>query len=88
MTARYPAVTGPVHHTTSLPVTGYLRLPQIIGKPAVGSTPAIPALIPVSKSTWWAGVRSGRYPPSLKLGERITAWKVEDIRALIERIAR
>jgi prophage regulatory protein len=39
--------------------------------------------IPVSKSTWWAGVRSGRYPKPVKLGPRITAWRIEDIRALI-----
>lgn len=70
-----------------LPETGYLRLPQILGKPATDSAPAIPALIPLSKSTWWAGVRSGRYPKPIKLGERITAWRVEDIRALIERMA-
>jgi len=69
----------------ALPETGYLRLPQIVGKPATESAPAIPAIIPVSKSTWWAGVRSGRYPqPTRALGERITAWRVEDIRALIE----
>jgi predicted DNA-binding transcriptional regulator AlpA len=37
----------------------------------------------VSKSTWWAGVKSGRYPASVKLGPRITAWRVEDIRKLI-----
>lgn len=72
----------------SLPETGYLRLPQIVGKPATNTAPAIPAIIPVSKSTWWAGVRSGRYPqPTRALGDRITAWRVEDIRALIERAA-
>ena len=72
----------------ALPETGYLRLPQIVGKPATESAPAIPAIIPVSKSTWWAGVRSGRYPqPTRALGTRITAWRVEDIRALIERAA-
>jgi prophage regulatory protein len=72
------------HHT--LPATGYLRLPYIIGNPE--ANPPIPALIPVSKSTWWAGVRSGRYPqPTRALGERITAWRVEDIRALIEATA-
>ncbi len=38
--------------------------------------------IPVSKSTWWAGVRSGRYPAPVKLGPRITAWRKEDIDAL------
>ncbi len=66
-----------------LPETGYLRLRQIIGDP--NATPPIPAIIPVSKSTWWAGVRSGRYPQSIKsLGERITVWRVEDIRKLIK----
>jgi prophage regulatory protein len=55
--------------------TGFLRLPAIIA-------PHGP--IPVSKSTWWAGIKTGRYPKPVKLGARITAWRVEDIRALIE----
>jgi prophage regulatory protein len=58
-----------------LPQTGFLRLPSILG-------PAGP--IPVSRSTWWAGVKEGRFPKPVKLGPRITAWRVEDIRALIE----
>ena len=66
-----------------LPETGYLRLSQIIGNPK--AEPPIPPIIPVSKSTWWAGVKSGRYPqPVRTLGARITAWRVEDIRDLIE----
>ena len=66
-----------------LPETGYLRIKQILGDPK--AEPPIPAVIPVSKSTWWAGVASGRYPkPVRSLGQRITAWRVEDIRALIE----
>jgi prophage regulatory protein len=68
------------HHSTPLPEVGYVRLPQIIGDRKAG----IPAIIPVSKSAWWAGVKSGRYPQSVKLSERTTAWRVEDIRALIE----
>jgi prophage regulatory protein len=83
----HPAQTGPLHHTALLPVTGYLRLSQIVGKPATESAPAIPAIFPVCKSTWWAGVKAGRYPQPVKLGERITAWRVEDIRALIEQVA-
>lgn len=71
---------------TPLPETGYLRLPQIVGKSASPTAPAIPAIIPVSKSTWWTGVRSGRYPKPVKLGERITAWRVEDIRALMAQV--
>lgn len=66
-----------------LPETGFIRLPKIIGNPK--AVPPIPAVIPVSKSTWWEGVRTGRYPqPVRTLGRRITAWRVEDIRALIE----
>ena len=66
-----------------LPETGFLRINQIIGNPK--AEPPIPAVIPVSKSTWWEGVKSGRYPKPVKsLGLRITAWRVEDIRALIE----
>ena len=65
----------------ALPETGYLRLPQIIGN--AKAEPPIPAVIPVCKSTWWAGVKSGKYPPAVKISARCTAWKVEAIRALI-----
>jgi prophage regulatory protein len=64
-----------------LPETGFLRLPQIIGDPK--AEPPIPPIIPVKKSCWWAGVKAGRFPKPVKLGPRVTAWKVEDIRALI-----
>ncbi len=67
-----------------LPATGYLRLNQIVGDKKAG----IAAIFPVSKSTWWAGVKSGRYPQPVKLSERCTAWCVEDIRALIEDVVR
>ncbi len=71
-----------------LPEVGFLRLVDIVGKPATDTAPAIPAIIPVSKSTWWAGVKSRKYPqPTRALGDRITAWRVEDIRTLIESAA-
>ncbi len=57
-----------------LPQSGFVRLPQVLA-------PSGP--IPVSKSTWWAGIKDGRYPKPVKLGPRITAWRVEDIRDLI-----
>lgn len=62
--------------SNDLPKTGFVRLKFILA-------PRGP--IPVSKSTWWAGVKSGRFPKPVKLGPRITAWRVEEIRALIER---
>jgi len=49
-----------------------LRLKQII-----------PNKIPISKSSWWAGVKSGKYPKPLKLGERTTVWREENIDAII-----
>ena len=64
---------------TELPATGFLRIKDILA-------PNGP--IPVSKSTWWAGVKDGRFPKPLKLGTRVTVWRVEDIRELIENGAR
>ena len=66
-----------------LPNTGFLRLSQIIGNPR--ANPPIPAIIPVSKSTWWAGIKTGRFPQPIRtLGRRITAWRVEDIQKLVQ----
>lgn len=67
--------------TQQLPVTGFLRLPQIIGD--IKAVPPIPPIIPVSKSSWWAGCKAGKYPQPIKLGARTTVWRVEDIRDLI-----
>ncbi len=72
-------------YPAALPETGFLRLPQIIGDP--NATPPVPALVPVGKSSWWAGVANGRFPEACRLGPRTTAWRVEDIRALIESVA-
>lgn len=56
-----------------IPQEGFLRLPQVL------------AIFPVSRSAWWAGIAAGRYPAGVKLSPRRTAWRVEDIRELIER---
>jgi len=66
-----------------LPETGLLRLKQIIGDP--NASPPIFPLIPIKKSTWWEGIRTGRFPKAVKLeGGRASFWRVEDIRALIK----
>ena len=39
--------------------------------------------VPVSASTWWSGVKDGRFPKPMKLSKRVTVWKSEDIRKLI-----
>ena len=40
--------------------------------------------IPVSASTWWTGVREGKFPQPVKLSRRVTAWRETDIRALMD----
>ena len=60
---------------TKIPSTGFLRLPQVL------------ALIPISKSAWWEGCKTGRYPKPVKLGPRTTAWKAEDIAALVKKLS-
>lgn len=57
------------------PRIGLVRLKQILA-------PTGP--IPVSKSTWWEGVRDGRFPTPIKLGKGTTVWKAEDIWSLME----
>jgi predicted DNA-binding transcriptional regulator AlpA len=52
-----------------------LRLPQVL------------ALVPVSRSTWWAGCKSGRFPKPVKIGPRTTAWRASDIAELLERLS-
>jgi predicted DNA-binding transcriptional regulator AlpA len=68
----------------TLPETGYLRLNQIIGNPKC--EPPVPAIIPVCASSWWGGIKRGIYPKPVKLSANCTAWKISDIRELIERI--
>jgi prophage regulatory protein len=63
----------------TLPSTGFVRLHQIIGDKKRG----IPGVLPIGRTTFLTGIKSGKYPRPVKLGERTTAWRVEDIRNLI-----
>jgi predicted DNA-binding transcriptional regulator AlpA len=58
-----------------IPETGFLRLPQVL------------SVIPLGKTCWLEGVKSGRFPKPVRLSARCTAWRVEDIRALIQRLS-
>ncbi len=60
----------------NLSAQGFIRLAIIL------------SLIPISKSAWWEGCRAGRFPQPIKLGPRTTAWRVEDIRDLIDRLGK
>ena len=73
-------MTQPINTPHQLPESGFLRIWQIIGNKAKNT----PALIPIGRTTFLNGVKSGKYPKPVKLGERTTAWRVEDIRKLID----
>lgn len=61
-------------NVVQIPRHGFLRLRQVL------------LLIPISKSAWWAGVKEGRFPPSIKLSTRTTVWSAEDIFGLVEQL--
>ena len=61
-----------------IPSEGFVRLRDIIA-------PHGP--LPIGKSSWWAGVKDGRFPRPVKIGPRITAWRASDIRELIARLS-
>ena len=58
-----------------LPETGFVRLPVVL------------SIIPICKSSFYKGIRKGVYPAPVKLSERTSAWRVEDIRELIESLS-
>jgi len=64
--------------------SGFLRIKQILGDK--NELPPVQPIFPVSKSSWWAGVKDGRYPKPVKLGPKTTAWKVSDIRNLLDSV--
>jgi prophage regulatory protein len=66
-----------------IPAAGFLRLRQILGDPK--ADPPLPPLIPVGRTSFWLGVKNGRYPAPLKLGPGTTVWRASEIRAFIER---
>jgi predicted DNA-binding transcriptional regulator AlpA len=61
---------------------GYVRIWDIIGRRATKGCAAIPAMIPISRATWYAGVKSGLFPKPIKHG-RIAMWRLEDIRVVV-----
>ena len=70
--------------TIGLKQDGFYRLPEIIGDKRKG----LAGLVPISRSSWWAGVAAGRYPAGIKLGARTTVWRASDIAELIERLGK
>lgn len=73
------SLTEPKPKVSVFPLTGYVRLKQIIG-------PHGP--LPISRSSFLAGVKVGKFPKSHKISERVTVWKAEEINELMAAIER
>ena len=56
----------------TLPVTGFLRLNDVL------------KFIPIKKTRWYKGVKSGEFPRPIAFSPRVKVYRVEDIRTLIE----
>ena len=58
--------------SVSLEGDGYLRLEDVL------------TVYPVSRSTWYEGIKQGIYPAPVPLGRRSVGWSRAAIRALVE----
>jgi prophage regulatory protein len=70
-TASSAVLTAPASQSLDLPATGFQRQVQVL------------KLVPFSKSTLWRRVKEGTFPRPLKLSDRVTVWRAEDIRQWI-----
>ena len=70
---------------TESEIPRFLRLKQIIGDPK--AEPPIQPILPISKSSWWDGVKSGRFPKAIKIGANTTVWREDEIRSLVDELA-
>jgi predicted DNA-binding transcriptional regulator AlpA len=62
---------SPNQPAPELPNSGFVRLPTVL------------SVFPVSRASWWNGIKAGKFPKGVSLGPRTTAWKVQDIKDLI-----
>lgn len=61
--------------TNNVELSGFMRIKDVL------------KLIPISRATWCEGVRSGLYPEAIHPSPGTSAWRVDDIKILIERIS-
>ncbi|QDL39336.1 helix-turn-helix transcriptional regulator [Rhodoferax sediminis] len=78
-----PAQKAPILHSVfdALPNSAFIRESQLVQSP---KRPETPAPLPFSAPTLWRMTKAGTFPKPVKLSERVTAWKVGDVRAWIE----
>lgn len=74
-------LTGQIPCFDLLPDTAFVRQSQLIRDP---KHPTRPTPLPFSSATFWRWIRDGKFPKPIKLGQRVTVWKVGDVRAWLK----
>ena len=72
-----------ISNHTPFPLDGFVRINQVIGDSKKGIAP----FFPVSRSQWFLGIRQGLYPRGIKVSDRVTVWRAQDIRKLVDEIS-
>lgn len=80
VSAQIPAPGHNAAGSGGLPVEGFVRIWDILGRGAARGRSATLGVIPVCRATWYAGIKSGRFPKPIKHGGA-AMWRVEEIRA-------
>lgn len=75
-----PALKPTIHQSVfdALPDSAFIREAQLVQSP---KRPDHPAPLPFSAPTLWRKVAAGTFPKPIKLSERVTCWKVSEVRA-------
>lgn len=76
-----PSTTAGIIHQSvfdALPGSAFIRESQLVQSP---KRPETPAPLPFSAPTLWRMVKAGTFPKPSKLSQRVTAWRVSDVRA-------
>lgn len=73
------------HLNDGKPLSNSLLTPSESTRHILLRLPAVQAIIPVSRSTWYAGIKDGIYPAPIKISARASAWRLADIQTLVER---
>ena len=75
-----PAAKVIIHQSVfdALPDSAFIRESQLV---ISRKRPDNPAPLPFSAPTLWRKVAAGTFPKPIKLSERVTCWKVSEVRA-------
>ena len=61
---------------------------RLIRMKELASTRSTPGMMPMCAETIWAMVKRGKFPEPVKFSDRVTAWRMSDVNAYIEKMSK